>query len=122
MITYLKRFDQVSKIFNDLDNNKDQRVTFDEFRKGFELLYRRKANPMQLREAFDAIDTDHSGFIVFDEVNLLKRIETINDDIFILLVVHVLDRRNDSMIRRIVTIVGSFRLRGTNDCTAYLFI
>ena len=48
--------------------NKDKRISFAEFKKGHELTGHSHVNEHHLKEEFNRIDTNHGGYILFDEV------------------------------------------------------
>jgi len=58
----------LSSLFTQLDTNKDKRISFSEFKKGHGLIGQSNVSDAQLRREFDSIDTNHGGYILFDEV------------------------------------------------------
>lgn len=60
-------------VFKKLDKNNDKRLSFDEFKKGHDLIGIHTKNQKQLREEFDRIDKNKGGFILFDEVCLFNK-------------------------------------------------
>ena len=65
----LHQYNEISKIFEELDTNDDHRISFKEFKRGYELLGDDASDEDHLREEFDAIDTNDGGQILFDEVS-----------------------------------------------------
>ena len=76
IVELLKYYDEISKIFEELDTNDDHRISFNEFKRGYELLGEDSADEDRLREEFDAIDTNHGGQILFDEVSNNHRFQS----------------------------------------------
>ena len=74
MIDLLGYYDKISETFQQLDTNQDKRISFAEFKKGHELLGEDSSNESELRREFNSIDTNHGGYILFDEVRFLKLI------------------------------------------------
>ncbi len=68
MIELLNYYNHLSELFQELDANGDHRVSFNEFKKGFDLLGEDSSDEKFLRKEFDRIDTNKGGFILFDEV------------------------------------------------------
>ena len=66
LMRWLNRYDEIKKLFQQLDTDKDHRISFGEFEKGHELL---NLNTQLLQLKFNSIDRNHSGYIIFDEVN-----------------------------------------------------
>ncbi|CAF1013027.1 unnamed protein product [Didymodactylos carnosus] len=69
IIDLLLYYDDISKVFQQLDRNKDKRISFEEFKKGHEILDIEYDDNVQLKQEFNSIDTNHGGYILFDEVN-----------------------------------------------------
>jgi hypothetical protein len=69
-VNLLKQYDEISKVFEELDTNDDHRVSFAEFKKGFDLLGEDNSDEESLRQEFDAIDSNDGDYILFDEVRL----------------------------------------------------
>lgn len=69
----LKKYDEISQVFEQLDTNDDHRISFREFKQGFQLLNEDDSDEEQLRQEFDAIDSNDGGYILFDEVKFLSR-------------------------------------------------
>ncbi|CAF0873826.1 unnamed protein product [Rotaria sp. Silwood1] len=67
LLDLLYYYNQLSDLFGQLDTNKDKRISFNEFRKGHELMGLSHINDNHLREEFNRIDTNHGGYILFDE-------------------------------------------------------
>ncbi|CAF1266037.1 unnamed protein product [Rotaria sordida] len=63
-------YNQLSDLFGQLDTNKDKRISFNEFKKEFELIRYSSTDEKSLRQEFNRIDTNHGGYILFDEVCL----------------------------------------------------
>ena len=68
IVQLLQQYDEISKVFEELDTNDDHRISFKEFKRGYELLGDDSSDEDRLREEFDAIDTNDGGQILFDEV------------------------------------------------------
>ncbi len=68
IIQLLNKYDKISKIFEELDTNDDHRIGYNEFKKGFELLGEDTSDEDHLQQEFDSIDSNHGGYILFDEV------------------------------------------------------
>jgi Ca2+-binding EF-hand superfamily protein len=58
----------LSQLFGQLDTNKDKRISFPEFKKGHDLIGHSNISEQQLQHEFNKIDTNHGGYILFDEV------------------------------------------------------
>ncbi|CAF1177314.1 unnamed protein product, partial [Rotaria sordida] len=67
IVLLLKQYDEISKIFEELDTNDDHRISFQEFKRGFQLLGEDDSDEDSLRQEFNAIDSNHGGYILFDE-------------------------------------------------------
>lgn len=65
---FLHYYRELGAIFNELDTNGDHRITFAEFKKGFDLIGDDSSDQNFLRQEFNKIDTNQGGFILFDEV------------------------------------------------------
>ncbi len=68
IVQLLQKYDQISRVFEELDTNDDHRVSFNEFKRGHELLGDDSSGEDNLKEEFNAIDGNHGGYILFDEV------------------------------------------------------
>lgn len=68
MLELLYHYNELSDLFGQLDTNKDKRISFNEFKKGHELIGQSHLDGAQLKKEFDRIDTNHGGYILFDEV------------------------------------------------------
>lgn len=68
IFSLLKQFQEIGDIFQELDTNNDHRVSFAEFKKGFDLLGEGELDEESLQEEFNSIDTNHGGYVLFDEV------------------------------------------------------
>lgn len=55
-------------MFGQLDTNGDKRISFNEFKKGHELIGESDLDDGHLKQEFNKIDTNHGGYILFDEV------------------------------------------------------
>ncbi|CAF1203889.1 unnamed protein product [Rotaria sordida] len=67
LIDLLYYYNKLSDLFGQLDTNKDKRISFNEFKKGHELIGHTNIDEGHLREEFNRIDTNHGGYILFDE-------------------------------------------------------
>ncbi|CAG8653506.1 18264_t:CDS:2 [Racocetra persica] len=67
LIELLYYFNEVYDLFQKLDKDKDKRVDFEEFKKGYKLLGITRLSNDQIKAEFDKIDTNHGGYILFDE-------------------------------------------------------
>jgi Ca2+-binding EF-hand superfamily protein len=68
LIDLLYYYNHLSDLFGQLDTNKDKRISFSEFKRGHELTGHSDIDEDYLREEFHRIDTNHGGYILFDEV------------------------------------------------------
>ncbi|CAF1360405.1 unnamed protein product [Didymodactylos carnosus] len=68
IVDLLHYYNEISQVFQQLDKNKDKRISFNEFKKGYDLLNQDSDDEEALREEFNSIDTNHGGYILFDEV------------------------------------------------------
>lgn len=68
LIELLYYYNNLSQLFGQLDTNKDKRISFDEFKKGHQLIGINNTSESSLKKDFDLIDTNHGGYILFDEV------------------------------------------------------
>ncbi len=68
IVELLNHYNKLSQIFEELDTNDDHRISFSEFKKGFELTGEDSSDEKFLRKEFNKIDTNKGGFILFDEV------------------------------------------------------
>lgn len=68
IVELLTYYNEISQLFEQLDKNNDDRITFSEFKKGFSLLNEDDTDEDYLREEFSKIDTNGGGHILFDEV------------------------------------------------------
>ncbi len=94
----LKNYDELSKLFEELDTNNDHRISFKEFKKGHELLGEDSSDEDHLREEFDAIDSNHGGQILFDEVRFYKK-KTIRFSFCLFLVLHVYGKEKCALVQ-----------------------
>ena len=69
LIQLLYYYNELSNLFGQLDTNKDKRISFTEFKKGHQLIGQTNFDDHQLKEQFHRIDTNHGGYILFDEVS-----------------------------------------------------
>lgn len=67
LVQLLSFYDDLWNKFLVLDRNGDRRLTFDEFKQGHKLLGLSGGNDAELKRSFDALDTNHGGFLLFDE-------------------------------------------------------
>ncbi|CAG8617962.1 4427_t:CDS:2 [Ambispora leptoticha] len=67
LIDLLFYYDELYKLFSQLDLNHDRRISFDEFKKGHKLMGIHARTKKELKAAFDAIDTNLGGYILFEE-------------------------------------------------------
>jgi Ca2+-binding EF-hand superfamily protein len=56
-------------MFKKLDKNNDNRISLQEFKQGHKLMGLEGLSNPELKKAFDDIDTNRGGYILFDEVN-----------------------------------------------------
>ncbi len=68
LLDLLYHYNELSKLFGQLDTNKDKRISFQEFKKGHDLIGHSHISENQLKQEFNRIDTNHGGYILFDEV------------------------------------------------------
>ena len=68
LINFLDEYNKLVDLFGQLDTNKDKRISFIEFKKGHKLLGQSNIPENHLSEEFNRIDTNHGGYILFDEV------------------------------------------------------
>jgi Ca2+-binding EF-hand superfamily protein len=74
IVELLHFYDEINKVFEELDTNGDHRISFSEFKKGFHLLNEDYSDEHYLKDEFNKIDTNHGGFILFDEVRIFSKI------------------------------------------------
>ncbi|CAF1270279.1 unnamed protein product [Adineta ricciae] len=67
LIDLLYYYNEMSDLFGQLDTNKDKRISFAEFKKGHELIGESDVGDANLKRDFNRIDTNHGGYILFDE-------------------------------------------------------
>ncbi|CAF4746627.1 unnamed protein product [Rotaria socialis] len=67
LIDLLYYYNRLSDLFGQLDTNKDKRISFIEFKKGYKLVGQSNIPENHIREEFNRIDTNHGGYILFDE-------------------------------------------------------
>eukprot|EP01117_Protostelium_nocturnum_P009908 TRINITY_DN352_c0_g1_i1.p1 TRINITY_DN352_c0_g1~~TRINITY_DN352_c0_g1_i1.p1 ORF type:complete len:188 (+),score=63.09 TRINITY_DN352_c0_g1_i1:24-587(+) len=68
LMDYLFYYDKLWHDFQKLDVDHDRRVSLVEFEKGHEIAgLHGKHSKADLKKAFDSIDTNHGGFILFEE-------------------------------------------------------
>ena len=70
ILVFLQYYDSLSKIFEEIDTDDDHRVSFEEFKLGFDKLGEDYESEAQLKKEFKAIDTNGGGYILFDEVRI----------------------------------------------------
>ncbi|CAF4074719.1 unnamed protein product [Rotaria magnacalcarata] len=68
ILELLHYYNHISLLFEELDTNDDHRISYTEFKRGFELLGEETDDESYLKNEFSQIDTNHGGFILFDEV------------------------------------------------------
>lgn len=68
LIDLLYYYNELSDLFGQLDTNNDRRISFNEFKKGHTLIGQSSLDENYLRQEFNRIDTNHGGYILFDEV------------------------------------------------------
>ncbi|CAG8570169.1 13532_t:CDS:2 [Racocetra fulgida] len=71
LIELLYYYNELYDLFQQLDKNKDKRITFEEFKKGYKLMGIGRLSNDEIKEEFNKIDTNHGGYILFDEVKLI---------------------------------------------------
>lgn len=71
IVELLKHYNELHGVFDQLDTNDDHRISFAEFKKGFDLIGEDSSDENYLRREFNKIDTNKGGFILFDEVKIL---------------------------------------------------
>ena len=69
IVELLKHYNDLYAVFDQLDTNDDRRISFTEFKKGFDLSGDDNSDEQFLRREFSKMDTNGGGFILFDEVN-----------------------------------------------------
>ena len=52
-----------------MDTNDDHRISFQEFKKGFELLGEDNSDEESLKQEFNAMDSNDGHYVLFDEVS-----------------------------------------------------
>lgn len=67
LLYFLFYYDKLHKIFDSIDTNDDQRVSFDEFKKALAALGIPKSSEQELKEEFARMDTNGGGYALFDE-------------------------------------------------------
>jgi Ca2+-binding EF-hand superfamily protein len=72
IVELLHHYNHLSALFTQLDTNGDHKISFNEFKKGFELMGEDHSDENHLKKEFNKIDTNKGGFILFDEVRYLK--------------------------------------------------
>ena len=87
IVQLLQKYDQISQVFEQLDTNDDHRISFQEFKKGFQLLNENAGSEDHLKQEFDSIDSNHGGSILFDEVTDWK-VRRLTSSPFLVLHVH----------------------------------
>ncbi|RIB22889.1 hypothetical protein C2G38_2074361 [Gigaspora rosea] len=68
LIDLLYYYDEVYHIFQQLDKNKDKRISFEEFNKGHEFVGLQNRSADEFKKDFDEIDTNKEGYILFEEL------------------------------------------------------
>ncbi|PRP87852.1 hypothetical protein PROFUN_04326 [Planoprotostelium fungivorum] len=73
LMKFLFYYDKLYKDFQQLDTNGDRRLTLDEFVKGHEIAgIQGKHTKEEYKKMFDSIDTNHGGYILFEEKVVLS--------------------------------------------------
>ncbi|CAG8514650.1 7965_t:CDS:2 [Paraglomus occultum] len=67
LIDLLHYYHELYKKFQQLDIDGDRRISYVEFKKGHDLMGIKGRSDKVLKAAFDEIDTNHGGYILFDE-------------------------------------------------------
>ncbi|CAF4160168.1 unnamed protein product [Rotaria socialis] len=68
ILELLHYYNKLSEVFEELDTNDDHRISYTEFKRGFELLGEDSNDESYLKNEFKQVDTNNGGFILFDEV------------------------------------------------------
>ena len=74
MLGFLDYYGELHEMFQELDTNGDKRISFNEFKRGFELTGDNEADDNYLKQEFNKIDTNKGGYIMFDEVRYFNKI------------------------------------------------
>ena len=67
LMEYLKEYTDYWIVFYEVDSSKDRRISLAEFQKAIPLLQEYGLKIPNAKKAFDEIDTNKGGFILFDE-------------------------------------------------------
>ena len=67
LLQYLRDYTNYWYIFDQIDTSKDRRVSMQEFEKAVPLLQEKGMNISDPKAIFNKIDTNHGGYILFDE-------------------------------------------------------
>lgn len=67
LLKYLTYYSHLYKLFSQLDKDTDHRISFAEFKKGHEICGFKDAKEADLRKDFNQVDSDHGGFVRFEE-------------------------------------------------------
>ncbi|CAB4414428.1 unnamed protein product [Rhizophagus irregularis] len=67
LIDLLYYYNNLFQVFKKLDIDNDRRINFNEFKKGYELMGIKVDSSEELKSKFDEIDTNHGGYILFEE-------------------------------------------------------
>ena len=62
-----KERDDLAKVFKSFDKNNDGKLSIEEVKDGYREHYGRDMTGLELQSMFNAVDTDHSGFIDYSE-------------------------------------------------------
>ncbi|KAH3742992.1 Flagellar calcium-binding protein TB-44A [Pelomyxa schiedti] len=65
LLLFIAYYEHVGKMFKHLDKNMDKRVSFPEFKEAYSTLSLEEEGSLQ--DVFNSIDTNHGGYILFDE-------------------------------------------------------
>eukprot|EP01107_Rhizomastix_libera_P014341 TRINITY_DN448_c0_g1_i6.p1 TRINITY_DN448_c0_g1~~TRINITY_DN448_c0_g1_i6.p1 ORF type:complete len:217 (-),score=81.76 TRINITY_DN448_c0_g1_i6:320-970(-) len=67
LIRLLSEFDKLFGMFQSIDVGIDQRIDFNEFKKGYGILGLAEANESEMKRMFDEMDSNKGGQVLFDE-------------------------------------------------------
>ncbi|CAG8482243.1 6532_t:CDS:2 [Rhizophagus irregularis] len=67
LIEFLYYYDELFQLFKKLDKNNDNRISLQEFKQGHKIMGLEGLSNQELKKAFDEIDVNHGGYILFDE-------------------------------------------------------
>ncbi|CAG8694859.1 1567_t:CDS:2, partial [Cetraspora pellucida] len=71
LIELLYNYNELYDLFQQLDQDKDKRINFEEFKKGYKLMGIHRLSNDEIKAEFDKIDTNHGGYILFEEAQCL---------------------------------------------------